>query len=81
VPPPAHHSKRLDAAWRRTYVVAATTALPNVFVLIVQTFLENPALAAIAPTQSELPFVANQGLALIGVLALGAVSIKRFQTH
>jgi hypothetical protein len=76
----AYNAKRSDPSWRRIYVVSAIIALYlNVFVLIVQTFAKNPALAAIAPNQSELPFVATQVLTLLGFLALGRVSLRRFQ--
>ena len=49
-------------------------------VLAAQTFAKNPALAALAPTQSELPFVATQGAILIAFLIIGYVSVKRFST-
>jgi hypothetical protein len=51
-----------------------------VFVLIVQTFIKNPALRALAPTQSELPFVVVQGLTLVAFLALGASAVRAFRT-
>jgi uncharacterized membrane protein YhaH (DUF805 family) len=61
------------------YVVGAVVALYlNVFVLIVQLFLKVPALNAIAPTQSEPPFLVAQ-LALLAVfIALGVVAVRRF---
>jgi hypothetical protein len=78
----AYYAKRLDAPWRRIYVVSALTALYlNVFVLVVQTFVKNPALAAIAPNQSELPFVTTQIFTLLTFLALGYLSIKRFHAR
>jgi hypothetical protein len=77
----ARYPGRLGGVWRWVYVVAATAALYlNVFVLIVQTFIKNPALSALAPTQSELPFVAVQGLTLVAFLALGASAVRAFRT-
>jgi hypothetical protein len=49
-----HH---LQGTWRRTYAITAVIAVHfNVFVLVVQLFHGVPALKAMAPTQSELPF-------------------------
>jgi hypothetical protein len=75
----ARYVRHLVGAWRWMYVVGAVVALYlNVFVLIVQLFLKVPALKAIAPTQSEPPFVVAQ-LALLAVfIALGVVTVRRF---
>ena len=75
----ARYVRHLAGAWRWMYVVGAVVALYlNVFVLIVQLFLKVPALKAIAPTQSEPPFVVAQ-LALLAVfIALGVVAVRRF---
>ena len=76
----AYFGKRLNAGWRLTYVLAAILALYlNVFVLIVQTFQKNPALTAIAPTQSEPPFGITQALTLLLFVVLGYVSVRRFR--
>ncbi|MCC7251432.1 hypothetical protein [Hyphomicrobium sp.] len=76
----AYYFTGLVGVWRPVYVVSATTALYlNVFVLIVQTFIKNPALAVLAPTQSELPFAATQGGALVLFLLLGWLALRRFQ--
>jgi hypothetical protein len=57
----ARYSRHLVGRWRRIYVITAMLALHlNVFVLVVQLFQKVPALAALAPTQSEPPFVAAQ---------------------
>lgn len=75
----ARYVGQLSGSWRWIYVVAATAALYlNVFVLIVQTFIKNPALVAIAPTQSELPFAATQGAALVAFVLLGWSAVWRF---
>jgi uncharacterized membrane protein SirB2 len=75
----ARYGRHLAGAWRWIYVVGAVVALYlNVFVLIVQLFLKVPALTAIAPTQSEPPFVVAQ-LALLAVfIALAVVAVRRF---
>jgi hypothetical protein len=62
-------------AWLRIYAVSAVVALYlNVFVLIVQLFDKVPSLEAMAPTQSEPPFVLTQliCLAVFGLIATAA---------
>ncbi|SRR6266542_5556877 len=69
----ARYVFHLAGAWRRIYVIGAAVALYlNIFVLVVQLFLNVPALKAIAPTQKESPFVIAQlaVLALFGFLAV-----------
>jgi hypothetical protein len=78
----ARYARHLAGAWRKTYVIGAVVALYlNVFVLIVQAFRRVPALTAMAPTQSEPPFLFTQlaVMALFVVLAIAAV--KRFRNH
>jgi uncharacterized membrane protein SirB2 len=66
--------------WRPIYVVCATMALYlNVFVLVVQGFQKVPALAALAPTQSEPPFLVAQVLVLALFVVLGFLAVKRFR--
>lgn len=75
----ARYFAGMHGVWRPVYVISATAALYlNVFVLIVQTFIKNPALVALAPTQSEPPFAATQGLALVLFLVLGWMAVRRF---
>ncbi|MGO9828724.1 MAG: hypothetical protein ACLPJH_01190 [Myxococcaceae bacterium] len=75
----ALYSKRLSGPWRRTYVFTAVTALyMNVFVLVAQLFAKVPALKEVAPTQSELPFKAAQGVVLVTFIVLGALAATRF---
>jgi hypothetical protein len=78
----------LIGAWRWIYVVGAATALYlNVFVLIVQAFLKVPLLNALAPTQTEPPFLITQVvvLAIFVVLTVlgvwAATSLTRSATH
>ena len=75
----ALYAKHLSGAWRWIYVATAASALYfNVLVLIVQSFQKIPALHAIAPTQSELPFVFTQGVALVVFVVLGIMAVLRF---
>ena len=70
----------LAGAWRWIYVASAVAALYlNTFVLVVQTFIKNPALKQLAPTQSEPPFVITQALLLIAFVVLGALAVRRFR--
>jgi hypothetical protein len=69
----------LAAAWRRVYVIGSVIALYlNVFVLIAQLFMKIPALKALAPTQSEPPFLVAQALVMLVFIVLGVLATKRF---
>ena len=70
---------RLGRAWRWIYVVAAIVALYlNAFVGIVQAFQKIPAFAALAPTQSEPPFLVAQTALLVLFLVLGYLAVRKF---
>ena len=72
---------RLAGSWRWIYVISSVTALYfNLFVLIVQAFRKIPALHALAPTESEAPFVVAQSLVLIAFIILGIVATRSFRT-
>ncbi len=74
----AYYARGALGVWRTVFVVSSLAALYlNAFVLVVQTFLKNPALAALAPTQSEPPFAAAQALTLLTFLALGYWTLRR----
>ncbi|HEV7682465.1 MAG TPA: hypothetical protein VGO68_10120 [Pyrinomonadaceae bacterium] len=76
----ARYSRHLLGRWRRIYVIGATFSLYlNVFSLIVQLFLKVPALNAIAPKQSEPPFLAAHIVALLLFVVLGILAASRFQ--
>ena len=76
----ALYAKHLVGSWRWIYVTAAATALYfNVLVLIVQSFQKVPALHALAPTQSEPPFLIAQGSALVVFLVVGFFTASRFR--
>jgi hypothetical protein len=74
----ARYARRLAGAWRWIYVVCAVIALYlNFFILIVQAFLKVPALKAMAPTQSEPPFVVAQLVALVMFVVFGIAGTIR----
>lgn len=76
----ALYGRHLSGVWRPVYVVTAMIALYlNVFVLIIQSFLKIAPLKALAPTQSEPPFVAVQGVALLFFVIVTIVAALRFR--
>ncbi len=76
---PALYVFHLAGPWRRTYVIGAVIALYlNVFVLIAQFFMKIPALKALAPTQSEPPFLGTQVVVMLIFIVLGVLAAKRF---
>ena len=71
---------KLSGAWRWIYVFTALASLYlNVFVLIIQSFLKVPALKAMAPTQTEPPFLIAQGLCLAVFVLFGIGALRRFR--
>ncbi len=75
----ALYAYRLAGSWRWIYVTAAVVALYlNVFVGVVQAFQKLPFLQRLAPTQSELPFLAAQLIVLAVLIVLGFVALRRF---
>jgi hypothetical protein len=69
----ARYRFHLEGPWRWVYVITAVLAMYfNVFVLVVQSFLKISLLKAMAPTQSEPPFVFTQAVVL-GVFTLIAI--------
>jgi hypothetical protein len=72
----------LAGVWRRVYVVSAVSALYfNMFVLVVQLFQKVAALKALAPTQSEPPFLVSQLMLLLLFIALGVSAAKKFRVE
>lgn len=70
---------RLMRAWRWVYVITALAALYfNCLVLVVQSFQKIPFLHALAPTQSEAPFLAAQTVVLVLFLIFGFFAVRRF---
>jgi hypothetical protein len=75
----ALYAFRLAGAWRWVYVGSATMALYlNVFVGVVQAFQKLPFLQALAPTQSEPPFLVAQVVVLAIFVTLGILAAIRF---
>lgn len=76
----ARYSRRLAGSWSRTYVITATIALYlNVFVLIAQLFAKVPAPKAMAPTQSEPPFLLAQLVVMVIFIVLTIFAAKGFR--
>jgi len=75
----AYYAFNLDGAWRWIYVVTAMAALYlNCFVAVIQSFAKIPSLHALAPTQSEPPFLVAQLAVLALFLVLGFLSLRKF---
>jgi hypothetical protein len=73
------YGRGLAGASRWIYVVAAIVALYlNCFVLVAQLFQKVRVLSALAPTQSEAPFVVAQILLLGVFVSLGVMAVRRF---
>jgi hypothetical protein len=78
----ARYGFGMRGAWRYVYVVTATLALYlNVFVGVVQSFLKIPALRALAPKQTEPPFVVSQAVVLLLFVVLAIVAAVRFRAE
>jgi uncharacterized membrane protein SirB2 len=75
----ARYLRHLSGGWRAAYVISAAMALYlNVFVLVVQLFQKVPDLKALAPTQSEPPFLVTQIVVLVLFVVLGILAVKKF---
>ena len=69
---------RLAGAWRWIYISTALAALYlNCFVAVIQSFQKIPAVNALAPTQTEPPFLIAQVVVLAAFIAIGVVAIRR----
>lgn len=76
----ARYGQDMQGRWRAIYVLSAVAALYlNVFVLMVQLFVKTPALAQLAPTQQEAPFVVTQALVLVLFVSLGWLALRGFR--
>jgi len=77
----ARYSRHLEGGWRSAYAITAVISLYfNVFVLIAQAFMKNPALRALAPNGSEPPFLIAQAVCLVIFIVLGILAVKKFRT-
>ena len=78
----ARYRFRLTGAWRPIYVVGAAVALYfNVFVLVAQLFSKVPGLKALAPTQSEPPFLIAQVIVLALFIWLTICAVIQFRNE
>ena len=75
----ARYAFNHSGAWRWIYVVTALLAQWfNVFVLVAQGFMKVPALKALAPTQSEPPFLIAQTVVMILFIITGIAALRKF---
>ena len=75
----ARYSFHLVGKWRWIYVVTALIALYlNLFVLVFQSFEKVPALKAMAPTQSEPPFLVAELAVMAIFIVLTIFAVKKF---
>jgi hypothetical protein len=76
----ARYIRHLAGAWRWIYVVGAVVSLYlNIFVGVVQAFQKIPALSAVAPTQTEPPFMLTQLVVLALFILLAIVAARKFR--
>jgi hypothetical protein len=76
----ARYALHLAGAWRWIYVISSAVALYlNVFVGVVQAFLKVSALNAIAPNQTEPPFLLTQLFVVTAFAVLAIVAATRFR--
>ncbi|AMA55570.1 hypothetical protein [Bradyrhizobium sp. CCGE-LA001] len=81
----ALYSMKLKGVWRPVYIVTAMISLYfNVFVLVIQSFLKVPALAALAPAVPPAPpsgpvFAVVQGIVLVFFVVLTIGAWRRYK--
>lgn len=76
----ARYAQCLEGAWRRIYVACAVLAFYlNFFVGVVQAFDKVSFLKALAPAQSEPPFLLTQLAVLVLFAALAVIAAIRFR--
>jgi hypothetical protein len=75
----ALYAFRLAGAWRWIFVITAVASLYlNCFVAVVQAFQKVAFVRALAPTQSEPPFVIAQVALLVALVVSGVVAVVKF---
>jgi hypothetical protein len=75
----ALYGYHLHGSWRWIYVAGAVLALYlNIFVGVAQAFQKLPFLQALAPTQSEPPFLVAQLIVVVLLAALGIAAVRKF---
>lgn len=68
----------LAGGWRKAFAVAVVFATYlDAFVAVVQVFQKVPAANALAPTQSEPPFVVAMAALLVAAVVLGILAARR----
>ena len=76
---PAYRRVMKTGRWRAAYVIGTLVLFYlNAFVTVVQAFLKVPAFNELAPTGSEPPFEAAQGVLLVAFLVLGGRAMRAF---
>jgi hypothetical protein len=78
----ALYGAKLSGMWRWVYVVTALVSLYlNCFVLVIQSFLKIPALAAVAPGNppSGPVFAVVQGIVLVFFVIMTIGAVRRFR--
>jgi hypothetical protein len=76
----ARYPKQMGGGWRKIYVITATISLYlNVFVLVAQAFMKVQALKALAPTQSEPPFLISQVVVMVIFIVLTVFAAIKFR--
>ena len=76
----ARYAFGLHGGWRPAYVVTALAAQwLNVFVLVAQLFMKVTALHALAPTQSEPPFLIAQTVVMVFFIIVGIAALRQFR--
>jgi hypothetical protein len=76
----ARYAFGLEDRWRAAYVVGALIAQwLNVFVLVAQAFNKVKALNALAPTQSEPPFLIAQTVVMVLFIIFGIAALRHFR--
>ncbi len=76
----AYYVFHLAGVWRVIYLGGAIASLYlNVFVLVAQGFMKAPVLKALAPTQTEPPFLVTQVVVLLAFVALGILALFKFR--
>jgi hypothetical protein len=77
----ARYAVHLNGNWRWIYVITVAASLYfNMFVLVVQLFQKIGTLKALAPTQSEPPFLIAQVIVLGAFILLSGAASLRFRT-
>jgi len=76
----ARYAFGMGRGWRASYVVTALVAQwLNVFVLVAQFFNKVTALHALAPTQSEPPFLVAQTAVMVLFIIVGIATLRQFR--